>query len=55
MTDVIDANLPNRPVHVIRVEPVEIATLERRHVLEAVDDADPSLLSRFVSGREAGE
>ena len=55
ITDVIDANLPNRPVYVIRVDPVELATLERRYVLEPVDDADPSLLTRVVSRREAGE
>lgn len=53
--DVIDANLPNRPVYVIRVDPVEIATLERRYVLEPVDAADPSLLTRVVSRRETGE
>lgn len=55
VTDVIDANLPNRPVYVIRVDPVEIATLDRRYVLDAVDDADPSLLSRVVSRRGAGD
>ncbi len=55
ITDVIDANLPTRPVYVIRVDPVELATLERRYVLEPVDDADPSLLTRVVSRREAGE
>lgn len=55
ITDVIDANLPNRPVYVIRVDPVELATLERRYILEPVDDADPSLLTRVVSRREAGE
>jgi hypothetical protein len=54
ITDVIDANLPNRPVYVIRVDPVELATLERRYVLEPVDDDDPSLLTRVVSRREAG-
>lgn len=55
LTDVIDANLPARPVYVIRVDPVELATLERRYVLEPVDDDDPSLLTRVVSRREAGE
>jgi hypothetical protein len=55
LTNVIDANLPNRPVYVIRVDPVEIAALERRYVLEPVDDGDPSMLSRVVSRREAGE
>jgi Protein of unknown function (DUF2723) len=55
ITDVIDAYLPSRPVYVIRVDPVELATLERRYVLEPVDDADPSLLARVVAQREAGE
>jgi hypothetical protein len=54
ITDVIDANLPNRPVYVIRVDPVEIAILERRYVLEPVDDADQSLLTRVLARREAG-
>jgi hypothetical protein len=55
VTDVIDANLPTRPVYVIRFDPTEIATLDRRYVLELVDAGDPSLLSRVVSRREAGE
>jgi hypothetical protein len=55
LADVIDANLPRRPVYVIRVDPVEIATLEREFVLERIDEADPSLLTRVVSRREAGE
>ena len=55
ITDVIDANLPHRPVYVIRVDMVELATLERRYVLEPVDDGDPSQLSRVVSRREPGE
>ncbi|HEV2950547.1 MAG TPA: hypothetical protein VGZ51_00455, partial [Actinomycetota bacterium] len=55
ITAVIDRYLPNRPVYVIRVDPVEIATLERRYVLEPVDVADPSLLARVVARREAGE
>ena len=54
LTDVIDANLSKRPVYVIRVDPLEIATLERRYVLEPVDEADPSLLTRVVGLREAG-
>lgn len=55
ITDVIDANLPNRPVYVIRVDPVELATLDRRYVLEPIDDEDPSLLTRVVSRRETRE
>ncbi len=53
--DVIDANLANRPVYVIRIDPVELASLGRRYVLEPVDEGDPSLLARVVSRREAGE
>jgi hypothetical protein len=55
ITDVIDANLRLRPVYVIRVDMVEIATLERQYVLELVDDGDPSRLSRVVAHREPGE
>ena len=55
ITDVIDAHLANRPVYVIRVDPAEIAALERRYVLEPVDETDPSLLARVVERREAGE
>lgn len=55
VTDVIDANLPKRPVYLIRVDPVEIAALERRYVLEVLDGTDPSFLTRVVARREAGE
>jgi len=55
ITDVIEAYLPNRPVHVIRVDPVGVSILERRYVLEPADDADPSPLARGVARREAGE
>jgi hypothetical protein len=55
VTDVIDANLPNRPVYVIRVDPVEIAALERRYVLEFLDGSDAFDLTRVVSRREADE
>ena len=55
VTDVIDANLPNRPVYVIRVDPAEIAALERRYVLDHVDGNDARALTRVVSRREAGE
>jgi hypothetical protein len=55
VTDVIDANLPNRPVYVIRVDPAEIAALERRYVLDYLDGNDARALTRVVSLREAGE
>jgi len=53
--DVIDANLPNRPVYVIRVDPAEIAALERRYVLDYIDGTDARALTRVVSRREVGE
>jgi hypothetical protein len=55
VTHVIDANLPNRPVYVIRVDPAEIAALERRYVLDYIDSTDARALTRVVSRREAGE
>jgi hypothetical protein len=53
LTDVIDANLPVRPVYVIRVDPSEIATLDGRYVLEPVDGAGAASLTRVVSRRAA--
>jgi hypothetical protein len=55
VSDVIDANLPTRPVYVIRVDPVEIAALERRYVLAYLDGEDATFLTRVVARREAGE
>ena len=52
--DVIDLNLPSRPVYVIRVEPAEIAGVRDRYVLEQLEGFDPSMLARVVSRREAG-
>ena len=54
VTDVIEANLTKRPVYVIRVDPSEIAMLDRRYILDPVVPGDPSLLMRVVSRREAG-
>jgi hypothetical protein len=53
LTDVIDANLPVRPVYVIRVDPSEIATLDGRYVLEPMDGASAASLTRVVSRRAA--
>ncbi|HYH92966.1 MAG TPA: DUF2723 domain-containing protein [Candidatus Saccharimonadales bacterium] len=53
LTDVIDDNLPSRPVYVLRLDPSEIALLESRYVLERVDRGDPSGLSRVLGPREA--
>jgi hypothetical protein len=55
VTDVIDANLPTRPVYVIRVDPAELAFLERRYVLDFIDGPDARYLTRVVSRREAGQ
>lgn len=48
LTDVIDALLPSRPVYVIRIEPDEIAQLERDYVLEPVDGPSAAFLTRVV-------
>jgi hypothetical protein len=53
VTDVIDANLPTRPVYVIRVDPADIALLERRYVLQYLDGPDARYLTRVVSRRES--
>jgi hypothetical protein len=52
--DVIDANLPHRPVYVIRIEPPEVAGVAGRYVLEQLEGFDPSMLARVVAKREAG-
>ncbi len=53
LTDVIDANLPTRPVYVIRLDRREISLLEERYVLDTIDGHDASGLTRVVSLREA--
>jgi transmembrane protein TMEM260 (protein O-mannosyltransferase) len=53
--DVIDSNLPTRPVYVIRIEPAEIARVEQRYVTEPINGFDPSMLARVIRPREAGE
>ena len=54
LTDVIDANLPVRPVYVIRLDPAELRLLDERYVLEFLDGQDASGLTRVVGPREAG-
>ncbi|MGZ9276482.1 MAG: protein O-mannosyl-transferase family [Candidatus Limnocylindrales bacterium] len=54
LTDVIDANLPSRAVYVIRMDASEIATLERRYVLEPLDGVTAASLTRVVARREVG-
>ncbi len=51
LTDVIDANLPTRPVYVIRTDPIEIALLERRYVLEPIEGASADSLARVLARR----
>jgi hypothetical protein len=53
--DVIDANLPVRPVYVIRIEPDELAGVRDRYDYEVVDMAAPSPLLRIASRRESPE
>ena len=52
LTDVIDANLPRRPVYVIRRDPREVALLGERYVLDTIDGRDASSLARVVARRE---
>ncbi len=52
--DVIDANLPTRPVYVIRIRSGELAELAARYVLIPVDTVGDSGLSRVVGRREGG-
>jgi hypothetical protein len=53
--DVIDANLPTRPVYVIRVDPVEIAGLRERYVFDVIDGTEALVLTRIAGRREAAE
>jgi len=50
--DVIDSNLPARPVYVIRADPREVAELERRYVLDHLAGVDARTLTRVVATRE---
>lgn len=52
--DVIDANLPSRPVYVIRADLREVAGLEARYVLDPIDGIDARTLTRVVAPRAAG-
>jgi hypothetical protein len=54
VTDVIDANLPTRPVYVIRVDADEIVALAERYELEYLDGIDAGGLTRVVGLREVG-
>jgi hypothetical protein len=52
ITDVIDANLPTRPVYVIREDPLEIEQLAERYILEPLDGPNARFLMRVVGLRE---
>ena len=51
ITDVIDAKLPTRPVYVIRLDPVEVAELERRYDLVYLDGSNAMGLTKVVGAR----
>ncbi|MEO5883970.1 MAG: hypothetical protein ABIQ58_00430 [Candidatus Limnocylindrales bacterium] len=50
----IDANLPTRPVYVIRDDPSEIARLADRYVLRPIGGPDARFLTRIVARSKAG-
>lgn len=50
--DVIDANLPTRPVYVIRIEPSEIEGLKERYVLDVIGGSEATVLTRIIGSRE---
>ena len=52
--DVIDANLPNRPVYVIRADPREVRELGLRYQLDPIDGFDARMLTRVLGPREIG-
>jgi Protein O-mannosyl-transferase TMEM260-like len=52
--DVIDANLPNRPVYVIRADPLEVAGLAERYALEPIDGPDARFLTRVLGPKGGG-
>jgi hypothetical protein len=54
IADVIDANLPTRPVYVIRIDPDERAELAARYELEYLDGADAGALTRVIGLRQDG-
>ena len=53
ITDVIDANLPTRPVYVIRIDETEIAMLEARYQLDYLDGSTALSLTRVLGPRVA--
>jgi hypothetical protein len=53
--DVIDANLPTRPVYVIRIDPMEIAGLRERYTFDVIDGSEGRVLTRIAGRREGAE
>jgi len=53
--DVIDRNLPTRPVYVIRIEPSEITGVNERYETQPLDAFDPSMLARVIRRREVAQ
>lgn len=53
--DVIDRNLPTRPVYVIRVEPSEIAGIAARYETQPLGPFDPSMIARVIRKREVAQ
>jgi Protein O-mannosyl-transferase TMEM260-like len=53
VSDVIDANLRSRPVYVIRIEPPEIAGLERRYALVYLDGFNATGLTQVFAREPA--
>ncbi len=51
--DVIDANLPTRPVYVIRADPREVAGLAARYRLAPIGGPDARFLTRVLGPRDA--
>ena len=47
--DVIDANLPRRPVYVIRADEREIAGLAERYILDYLDGPDARALTKVIA------
>lgn len=52
--DVIDANLPTRPVYVIRADLREVRELDQRYILDPIDGVDARQLTRVVARRDGG-
>jgi Protein of unknown function (DUF2723) len=53
VTDVIDANLPTRPVYVIRIDETEIAALEARYWLVYLDGTNAAGLTQVLARKSA--